>query len=153
MSRCFYIDKRVLFLWIYRKIDCLKMHSKRCRKFKINGFVVTTWLFVSPKLRNKILLKMIDFPIYFIFMRQNQLISSMTTELMLRWTAFTLLALIIPFGYYDNYITLEMFLLFKHSLHTTPSVRIVHQEKYVILEWLFFRLEQSLYSSQNGLKY
>lgn len=86
-------------------------------------------------------------------MRQNQLISSMTTELMLRWTAFTLLALMIPFGYYDNYITLEMLLLFKHGLHTTPSVRIVHQEKYVILEWIFFRLEQSLYSSQNGLKY
>ena len=77
------------------------------------------------------LLKMVDFPTYFIFIHQNQLISSMATELILRRTASVPLALMIPFGYYENYMTREIFLLFKHDLHRTPPIQ--HHGQYVVL--------------------
>ena len=80
-------------------------------------------MMLCEKAHGKILLKMIDFQTYFIFIHQNHLISFMATELMLRRTASVPLALMIPFGYYENYMTREIFLLFKH-LHTTPPIRI-----------------------------
>ena len=59
-------------------------------------------------------------------MHQNQLISSVTTEMMLKKTDFVPLVFIIQFSRYDSYMKLKMILLLNHDLHTTTSMRIVH---------------------------
>ena len=55
MSRCIYIDKWVLFCRFTEKLVAWKwvqLHSKRCKKVKINGFVVTIWYLVLYHLVN-----------------------------------------------------------------------------------------------------